>query len=59
MVLHGAKRRATCKPLPDGCMVLQVKTLTVPPRGTPCPLGTLRPQAKLCGISEQSGAPEV
>ena len=45
--------------LPDGYIFLLVKTSTVPPRGTSWILGALRLQAKLCGISEQFGAPEV
>ena len=47
------------KTLPDGFTSLLVKTRTVPPRGTSWILGALRLQAKLCGISEQVGAPEV
>ena len=40
-------------------LLLLVKTCTVPPRGTSWILGALRLHAKLCGISEQVGAPEI
>ena len=43
--------------LPDGFTL--VKTCTVPPHGASWILGALRLQAKLCGISDQVGAPEV
>ena len=54
-----AKNGQSRKTLPDGFTSLLVKTRTVPPRGTSWILGALRLQARLCGISEQVGAPEV
>ena len=45
------------KTLSGGFTSLLVKTCTVPPRGTPWILGTLRLQAKPCGISEKFEPP--